>query len=80
MQGDEPGEFQEPAPIYSGVPVPRRNGLWNVYVTKNTATGLPLSVYFYPVHVFDRRSFIFRKEPYSPELAKASRPRKCCLK
>lgn len=71
--------FQEPAPTYTRVPVPLREGLWNVYVTKNEATGVPLSVYVDPDSVMDTRDFSFRKEPYNLELAKASRSRKRCL-
>lgn len=76
-------EHHEPTPTYSNVPVPHLDGFCNVYVTKNEATDVPLSIFVdteencqgdddeLPVE----RRFIFRKELYVHEPAK-SRPRK----
>ncbi|KAH7724133.1 hypothetical protein AAVH_08393 [Aphelenchoides avenae] len=77
-------DHQEPPPTYSNVPMPLLDGFWNVYVTKNMATDVPLSVY---VNMEENRQeddedlpverhLIFRKELCIHEPAKTSRPRK----
>ncbi|KAH7687925.1 hypothetical protein AAVH_40521, partial [Aphelenchoides avenae] len=61
----------EPLPTHSYVPDDRRSGRFNVYETKNKATGTPLSVLVntkecIELNAFreEERNFLFRKERY----------------
>lgn len=61
----------EPTPTRSNVPDERRSGHFNLYETKNKATGVPLSVLVntkesIELNAFreEERNFLFRKEHY----------------
>lgn len=77
-------DHQEPTPTYSNVSVPLLDGLWHVYVTKNTETDVSLSVFVDTEEncqeddedVPIERRFIFRKELYVHEPFNMPRSRK----